>query len=97
MKLIRIIIISVFLIFVIPNSFAEIWIPKLWIPKPMESSVTVYILSEENFIAAAFVRGVDPKKGGFSVLNKNVIYLKSNTLHLFSHEVRHLQEGQFHD
>lgn len=101
----KLFILSVLLIFVISVSSATTssgisaitWKPKLWIPKSMQESVTVYILSEEDFTAAAFVRGIDPKKGGFSVLNKNIIYLKPSTLNLFPHEVRHLQEGHFHD
>ena len=97
MKLVKIGIISVFLIFAISVSSATTWTPNLWIPKPMQESVTVYILSKEDFVVAAFIRGVDPNVGGFAVLNKNIIYLKPNTLHLFSHEIRHLQEGHFHD
>ena len=90
------------IIFLYTTTFAEIWNPKLWIPEPMTGPVTVYILSDKEFEVAAILRGLNPDLvktiGGFAVWKNSVnqIYLRFNRLDLFPHEVRHLQEGQYH-
>lgn len=82
----------------------KVWKPKLWIPKPMNFPVTVHILSNEDFEIAAKSRGFKERIGAFAVWGTdlkgepvNLIYIRYNKLHLFSHEVRHLQDGHFHD
>ena len=82
----------------------KIWSPKLWIPEPMELPVTVYILSDKNFEISAKRRGFKKRIGAFAVWGKDSngnpvsrIYMRYHKLHLFSHEIRHLQKGHFHD
>lgn len=80
------------------------WNPKLWIPEPMKLPVTVHILSHKDFETVAESHGFKKRIGAFSVWGKdlegnpvNLIYMRYNKLHLFSHEIRHLQQGHFHD
>lgn len=83
---------------------SNVWNPKLWVPEPMELPVTVHILSHKDFEIVAESKGFKKRIGAFAVWGKdlegksvNLIYMRYNKLHLFSHEVRHLQQGHFHD
>lgn len=83
---------------------SNVWKPKLWIPEPMELPVTVHILSHKDFEIVAESKGFKKRIGAFAVWGKdlegnpvNLIYMRYNKLHLFPHEIRHLQQGHFHD
>ncbi len=82
----------------------KIWRPKLWVPDPMDYPVTVHILSDEKFEIAAKAHKYNKRIGAFAVWGTDSegervssIYMRYHKLNLFNHEVRHLQEGHFHD
>ncbi len=71
---------------------------KFWVAKPMQQSITLYILDDERFDRLAKLYGHSTKAGGFAVWGKvrPRIYLRHTRLDLFGHEVRHIQDGHFH-
>lgn len=74
---------------------------NLWTPKGSPDPIIVYILDDKSFEKKARQYGRDPTGvGAFAVLPQwwltGRIYMRSNSLHLFPHEVRHIQEGHFH-
>ncbi len=82
----------------------ETWKPNIWVAKPMKGDIIVRIRSAKDFEAAAARRGVPVTKSGFAIWGYDtegnpvrIIYMRHNKLNVFPHEVRHIQEGHFHD
>ncbi len=77
-----------------------IWNPDLWTATKGTAKVTW--LPDHEFDVAARKVGIDPEeKDGFALFKrwwaKDEIVLRARCLGLFPHEVRHIEEGHFHD
>ena len=77
-----------------------IWNPDLW--TATRGKALISWLPDHEFDARARKHGIDPTvKDGFALFGrwwaKDEIVLRARSLGLFPHEVRHIEEGHFHD
>ena len=76
---------------------------ELWRAKGRKAPVTLYVLPDPEFFAAAEKHGHSRGIGGFAVYKRrwwerDEIYLRANRLDLFPHEWRHIEtQSNFHD
>jgi hypothetical protein len=70
-----------------------------WQPGPLEHPVELHIFSRERYEAHRLFSGLPPGTRAFALLEPDgrcVIYLTPESLRLIWHELRHCQEGQWH-
>jgi hypothetical protein len=83
-------------------SLGEPWEPDLNTICGRSAPYLVYVLESPEFEAMAMKYGHDSEIGAFAIWGqawwkRDIIVLRPTTLHLIGHELRHIQEGHFHE
>ena len=76
------------------------WRPNLWTPK--RGKALLRWLPDDEFEALAAKHNIPTSKDGFAVpqawhMRQPLIVVRSRSLPVIPHEIRHLEEGAFHD
>ena len=71
-----------------------------WTPAPRDTPVELHILSPEHFEVHRLFSGLAPGARAFAVAEPGgrcAIYLTPGSLDMLRHELRHCQEGRWHE